>query len=56
MQTELDETLDKLLWDYFTKGFTYLEIQEFLHVYHQQTIGFCTKKDIWRNLTYSGAL
>ena len=44
MQTELDRTLDKLLWDYFTKGFTYLEIQEFLHVYHQQTISLCTIK------------
>ena len=39
MRTELERTLDQLLSDYFTKGFTYLEIQEFLRVYHQQTIG-----------------
>ena len=32
MQTELDRTLDRLLSDYFTKGFTYLEIQELLRV------------------------
>ena len=44
MQTELDRTLDQLLSDYFTKGFTYLEIQEFLRVYHQQTIGLSTIK------------
>ena len=39
MRIKLDKTLDQLLSDYFTKGFTYLEIQEFLRVYHQQTIG-----------------
>ena len=44
MRTELDRTLDQLLSDYFTKGFTYLEIQEFLRVYHQQTIGLSTIK------------
>ena len=31
-----------MLSDYFTKGFTYLEIQELLRVYHQQTIGLST--------------
>ena len=30
--------------DYFTKGFTYLEIQELLRVYHQQTISLSTIK------------
>ena len=44
MRTELDKTLDHLLSDYFTKGFTYLEIQEFLRVYRQQTIGLSTIK------------
>ena len=44
MRTELERTLDQLLSDYFTKGFTYLEIQEFLRVYHQQTIGLSTIK------------
>ena len=44
MRTELDRTLDQLLSDDFTKGFTYLEIQEFLLVYHQQTIGLSTIK------------
>ena len=44
MRTELDRTLDWLLSDYFTKGFIYLEIQEFLRVYHQQTIGLSTIK------------
>ena len=38
MRAELDKTLDQLLSDYFTKGFTYQEIQEFLRVYHQLTI------------------
>ena len=41
MGTELDRTLVQLLSDYFTKGFTYLEIQEF---FHQQTIGLSTIK------------
>ena len=44
MRTELDKTLDQLLSGYFTKWFTYLEIQEFLRVYHQQTIGLSTIK------------
>ena len=44
MQAELDKTLDLLLWDYFTKVFTYLEIQEFLGVYHQLTISLSTIK------------
>ena len=29
MWAELDKTLDQFLSDYFTKGFTYLEIQEY---------------------------
>ena len=33
-----------MLSDYFTKGFTYLEIQELLRVYHQQTISLSTIK------------
>ena len=44
MRTKLDKTLDQLLSDYFSKGFTYLEIQEFLRFYHQQTIGLSTIK------------
>ena len=50
MRTELDRTLDQLLSDYFTKGFTYLEIQEFLLVYHQQTIGLSTIKRYLKKL------
>ena len=33
-----------MLSDHFTKGFTYLEVQEFLHVYHQLTISLSTIK------------
>ena len=44
MQAELDRPLDQLVSDYFTKGFTYLEIQEFLRVYHQLTISLSTIK------------
>ena len=33
MQIKLDKTLHQLLSEYFTKRFTYLEIEEFLHVY-----------------------
>ena len=44
MRTKLDKTLDQLLSDYFTKALTYLEIQEFLRFYHQQTIGLSTIK------------
>ena len=42
MRAELNRTLDQLLSDYLTKGFTYLEIQEFLRVYNQQTISLST--------------
>ena len=41
MRTELDRTLNQLLSD---KRFAYLEIQEFLCVYHQKTIGLPTIK------------
>ena len=41
MRTELDRTLNQLLSD---KRFAYLEIQEFLRVYHQKTIGLPTIK------------
>ena len=44
MWTELNKNLDQLLSDYFTKGFTYLELKEFLRVYHQQTISLSTIK------------
>ena len=44
MRTEPDRTLDHLLSDYFTKGLAYLEVQEFLRVYHQQPIGLSTIK------------
>ena len=44
MQAQLDKTLDQLLSHYFTKGFTYLEIQEFLRVYDQLTISLSTVK------------
>ena len=44
MRAELDKTFDELLSDYFTKGFTYLEIQKFLRVYHQRTISLSTIK------------
>ena len=50
MRTELDKNLDQLLSDYFTKGFTYLEIQEFLRIYHQQTIGLSTIKKHFKTL------
>ena len=44
MQPDLDKTLDQLLSDYFTKRFTYLEMQEFLRPYHQLTISLSTIK------------
>ena len=44
MQAQLDKTLDQLLSHYFTKGFTYLEIQEFLRVCDQLTISLSTVK------------
>ena len=44
IQAELDKTLDQLLSDYFIKEFAYLEIQEFLLVYHQQTISLSAIK------------
>ena len=50
MQAELDKTLDQLLSDYFTKGFTYLEIQEFLRVHHQLTISLSTIKRYLKKL------
>ena len=50
MRAELNKTLDQLLSDYFTKGFTYQEIQDFLCVYHQQTISFSTIKRYMKKL------
>ena len=50
MWAELDKTLDQFLSDYFTKGFTYLEIKEFLRVYHQQTISLSTIKRHLKNV------
>ena len=44
MRAELDKTLGLLLSDYFSNGFTYLEIQEFLRVYHRQAISLSTIK------------
>ena len=44
MRAELDKTLDQFLPDYFTKGFTFLELQEFLRDCHQQTISLSTIK------------
>ena len=50
MRVELDKTLDQLLSDYFTKGFTYQEMQEFLCVHHQQTISLSTIKRYMKKL------
>ena len=44
MRAELDKTLGLFLSDYFSNGFTYLEIQEFLRVYHRQAISLSTIK------------
>ena len=39
-----NQNLTDIVKDYFRKGYTYLEILEFLKVHHKKTIGLSTLK------------
>ena len=53
IQAKLDKILDQLLSEYFTEGFIYLEMQELLRVYHQQTISLSFMKRHLKKLNLS---
>ena len=46
------ETLDQIVKDYFKKGYTYLEILEYLKTYHGKTMSLSTLKRYFKNENY----
>ena len=46
------ETLDQIVKDYFKKGYTYLEILEYLKTYHGKTMSLSTLKQYFKNENY----